>query len=88
MREKNKFVGKEKSADFSDMKKLSIEVLAELIREHLRDRNMTIEEFAEKSGVSLRHIYNILGHKTSPSLEITEKIIKVLGLEIWITRKL
>ena len=45
------------------------------------ENEMHIDEIAERSGISSRHIYRILNNEVSVTLETAEKICVALGQE-------
>ena len=58
--------------------------IVEKLRIERHTQRFTLKELSEKSGVSKKHICSIENGKTSPSLEILQKLADALGVEIGI----
>lgn len=52
------------------------------LREILKDRQITIGQFAEMSGISQSNLSNYMMGKVSPTLETLNKIAKTLNIDI------
>lgn len=52
------------------------------LRELLKERNLTVAQFAEMSGLSQSNISNYMNGNISPTLETLYKISNALGIEI------
>jgi len=75
---------------FVDMEDLTIEVLAAIIRRHIKENNISQIQFAETIGVHRNTISAILKEDSiaNPRLSIVQKIVKECGLEAKIIGRL
>jgi len=56
------------------------------INEILKEKNMTVEELANMSGISVSHINNIGCGQKNPTLEVVSKLARALnvpGIELF-----
>jgi transcriptional regulator with XRE-family HTH domain len=56
------------------------EVMARPLHDYRRERYMTVEEFVDFLGISLRTFYNILGKKSPPRITTMRRVAKKLGV--------
>lgn len=52
------------------------------LREILKERNLTVAQFAEMSGMSQSNISNYMNGNISPTLDTLHKIANALDIEI------
>lgn len=64
------------------MAKKITEVLGETIRKERKERNLTQQDLADKTGISRRHIANIEGGKINASFEVLLAIVKELNISL------
>lgn len=82
-RQMGKFEDFFKSANFDDMKIVTLDnyqkVLAEIIEEYLRESGDTKPEFAEKCGFSLKYLYDILNQEANVTMLVFLNILKQIN---------
>lgn len=61
--------------------------LGELIKKRRKELKITQPHLAELAGVSINTLYKIERGETNPTLEIINKIVSVLGLELTLKPK-
>ncbi len=52
------------------------------IKDLCKQRGMTVTALAEKVGITQPNMSNIVNAKTSPSLELLERIARALGVDV------
>lgn len=62
--------------------KLDHQVLASSLRERRKALRLDQKDLAELSGVSLHTLINLETGKGNPTLEVTQRILDALGLEL------
>ena len=61
-----------------------VEYSAQALRQHRKDRRLTIKKLAEVSGVAERYIYMLEhGEKNNPTLNVLRQLGKVLGIAFY-----
>lgn len=58
------------------------EALGKTIRNERKERNLTQQDLADKTGISRRHITNIEGGKINASFEVVLAIVKELNISL------
>ena len=64
------------------MAKKITEVLGKTIRKERKERNLTQQDLADKTGISRRHIANIESGKINASFEVVLAIVKELNISL------
>ena len=62
------------------MPKNGLPVLGERLKKARKDRGLTQEQLAERSGLSTRHIAKIEKGDVNPSFEVLSTLVKTLGV--------
>lgn len=62
--------------------KMNIETIGELVRSRRRALGISQADAAELAGVSVHTLSNIESGKGNPTVEVLEKVLSVLGLEL------
>jgi transcriptional regulator with XRE-family HTH domain len=59
-----------------------VDIIADQLRIERHAQRLTLEELANRSGVSVKHICNIENKKTKPTLEILGKLAEAMDVQI------
>ena len=63
------------------MHKVDVEATSERIKQLMKQKNITVKDMADRTGVSIFAVYRWLNGSSLPTYEIAEDIVKLFGLE-------
>ena len=63
------------------MHKVDVEATSERIKQLMKQKNITVKDMADRTGVSIFAVYRWLNGSNLPTYETAEDIVKLFGLE-------
>ena len=63
------------------MHKVDVEATSERIKQLMKQKNITVKDMADRTGVSIFAVYRWLNGSSLPTYETAEDLVKLFGLE-------